>query len=86
MAKKKETMTFEEALAKLEAIVEDIEEGRVGLEESIKKYEEGMALVKHCRSVLTAAEEKIQKLQLSAQGQLSTTPLDESTNSPNGDG
>ena len=77
MAKKEKAMTFEQALAKLEAIVEEIEEGRVGLEESIKKYEEGMALVKHCRSVLSAAEEKIQKLQLSAEGDLSASPLEE---------
>jgi exodeoxyribonuclease VII small subunit len=75
MAKKNEALTFEEALSKLEAIVQEIEEGRVGLEESIRKYEEGMAMVKHCRAVLSAAEEKIQKLQLSPQETLSAEPL-----------
>ena len=46
MAKKK--LTFEDALGKLESLAEQIERGQIGLEESIKKYEEGMGLVKHC--------------------------------------
>ena len=55
-------LKFEQALAKLEEIVSQIEEGKVSLEESIAKYAEGIALVKHCRKVLDAAEEKIQLL------------------------
>ncbi len=61
MAKKK--ATFEEALNQLETIAEQIEQGKIGLEESIGKYEEGMALVKHCRQILSKAENKIQQLQ-----------------------
>ena len=57
---KKKQVTFEEALEKLEAIVEDIEQGKIGLEESITKYEEGMGLIQHCRKVLADAEMKIQ--------------------------
>ena len=47
--------TFESALLKLEKIVRDIEEGKVGLEDSIKRYEEGMRLLGHCREILSKA-------------------------------
>jgi len=75
MAKKEPT--FEQALAKLESIVEAIEQGKIGLEESIQRYEEGMELIKHCRKILAAAEQKIQKLQLTETGELTPEPLDE---------
>lgn len=71
MAKKK--ATFEEALSQLETIAEQIERGKIGLEESIDKYGEGMALVKHCRQILSKAENKIQQLQQRADGTLETT-------------
>ena len=55
-------LRFEQALAKLEKLVAEIEEGKVSLEDSIAKYAEGIKLVKHCRSILDAAEQKIQLL------------------------
>lgn len=55
--------TFEEAMKRLETIVQAIEQGKIGLEESIKQYEEGMALIRRCRGVLSDAELKIQHLQ-----------------------
>lgn len=67
MADKKPT--FEESLKKLESIADRIEQGQVGLEESIKLYEEGMKLGKHCRSALEKAEQKIQQLQATDQGE-----------------
>jgi len=60
--KTKQKLKFEEALAKLERIVTEIEAGKVPLEESIEKYAEGIELVKHCRKILDAAEQKIQLL------------------------
>jgi exodeoxyribonuclease VII small subunit len=54
--------TFEEALTRLEAIVEQIESGQIGLEESIARYEQGIKLVAQCRKILDAAEKKIQLL------------------------
>lgn len=72
MAGKEET--FEQALAKLEAIVRDIEEGKIGLEESIKRYEDGMNLLSHCRGILAQAEMKIQKLQAKADGEIQAEP------------
>lgn len=55
--------SYEESMKRLEQIVQAIEQGKVGLEESIRQFEEGMALIKHCRKVLSAAELKIQQLQ-----------------------
>ena len=58
----KAKLTFEQALAKLEQIVSQIEEGKVSLEESIDKYAEGIRLVQQCRTILDSAEKKIQLL------------------------
>lgn len=74
MAKKKKR-TFEEALAQLEEIAEQIEQGSIGLEDSIARYEEGMELVKYCRDILARAELKIQKLQARQDGTASLTEI-----------
>ncbi len=73
MAKRKPT--FEEALAQLETIAQQIEQGEIGLEESITQYEKGMALVKQCRDILAKAERKIQQLQEREDGSLEAAPL-----------
>ena len=54
--------TFEESLKKLEKIVEKLEDGNVNLDDSIKSFEEGVALVKECQKQLSEAEIKIQTL------------------------
>lgn len=46
----------------LERIIERIEGGQTGLEESIAQYEQGMALIKRCREVLVRAEQKVEEL------------------------
>ena len=58
----KKKKSFEETLAELEKIVAQVEQGKIGLEESIAKYEEGMKLIKHCRGVLDTAEKKIETI------------------------
>jgi len=68
-------LTFEEAQAQLEAIVTAIEQGKIGLEESITQYEKGMKLLRRCRSMLADAEVKIQQLQLTEDGSLNPTPM-----------
>ena len=73
--------TFEEALNQLETIAEQIERGKIGLEESIDKYEEGMALVKHCRQILSKAENKIQQLQQRSDGTLEPASFERPKNS-----
>ena len=64
-------LTFEQALAKLEEIVQQIEQGQVSLEESISKYAEGTSLIRQCRTILESAEKKIQVLSQNNQGELS---------------
>lgn len=54
--------TFEESLKKLEKIVEKLEDGNVNLDDSVKSFEEGVALVKECQKQLSEAEIKIQTL------------------------
>jgi exodeoxyribonuclease VII small subunit len=59
MAEKK---TFEEALTRLEEIVQQLEEGKINLDEMLKIYEEGAKLVKFCLTKLDDAENKIKVL------------------------
>lgn len=66
---------FEEALAELEQILGEIEGGKVGLEESLVKYERGTFLIQHCRGVLNSAEKQIELLSKSADGSLESTPM-----------
>ncbi len=61
-------MTFEKALAELEAIVQKLEQGSVDLEESIALYERGAALKAHCEAKLKAAQERIEKIVVSGDG------------------
>ncbi len=56
----KKTLNFEQAMEQLEQIVTDVEQGKVSLEGSIEKYEQGMKLIKHCREILEKAEKKIE--------------------------
>jgi len=54
--------TFEQAMAKLEKIVTDVEQGKISLEDSIEKYENGMKLIQHCRAILEQAEKRIETI------------------------
>jgi exodeoxyribonuclease VII small subunit len=64
VAKKTQTppKNFEEALGELEQILNEIESGEVGLEESLAKYERGQYLIQHCRATLAKAEKQIESL------------------------
>lgn len=76
MAKEPKQQTFEESVAELEKIVAAIESGQVGLEDSLAKYEQGMALVKKCRTILERAEKRIEQLTQSPDGSLCPEPMD----------
>ena len=54
--------SFEEALEKLEKLVESMEQGDLSLEESLKTFEEGVALTRLCEKSLQDAEQKIEML------------------------
>lgn len=63
-----EKMSFEEAMAALEAVVGQLERGDVALEESIALYERGAALKARCEQKLKEAEEKVAAIILDADG------------------
>lgn len=70
-------MSFEMALAELEEIVSQLEQGQVPLEQSIAIYERGEALRKRCERLLAEAEAKVQKITLSSNGEpTGLEPLD----------
>ncbi|MCK9630088.1 MAG: exodeoxyribonuclease VII small subunit [Methanoregula sp.] len=56
------TETYEAKIEQLKKIIEKIEDGNTGLDESMKLYEQGAALVKQCESMLAEAEVKITTL------------------------
>ena len=71
------TLTFEKALAELEAIVGKLERGDVPLEESIAMYSRGEVLRAHCETLLKQAEMRIEKIALGADGSpKGVVPLD----------
>ena len=57
-----EKMSFEDAIKELTSIVGKIEQGQVPLQDSLEQYEKGMALIKHCRTILQKAEKRIDKI------------------------
>jgi exodeoxyribonuclease VII small subunit len=68
--------TFETAMDRLEAIVEQMESGKLPLEELIVRYEEGMNMVKVCQERLTAAEKKIEIIARDHAGDAIVKPFD----------
>jgi exodeoxyribonuclease VII small subunit len=68
-------LPFEEALKKLEGIVEAMESEDLPLETLLTKYEEGTRLAKMCQAKLAEAEVKIQKLERGAGGEMKLTPI-----------
>ena len=69
--------SFEQALAELEQILRDLEDGTTTLEESLARYERGVGLLKTCYAQLQAAEQKISLLTgLDADGKPVLQPFD----------
>ncbi len=60
MTNTKKSIDFEEALDQLEELVEDMENGDLTLEESLKAFEQGIKLTRECQSALSQAEQKVQ--------------------------
>ena len=70
------TPPFEEALKKLESIVEAMESDDLPLETLLAKYEEGSKLVKICQEKLSDAELKIKELEKNAEGEMKLKPFE----------
>lgn len=68
---------FEEALKKLEEIVEELEDGEISLDKSLAKYEEGVGLLVLCRKKLEQAKKKIEILVKTKNGKIKTEPFEE---------
>jgi exodeoxyribonuclease VII small subunit len=72
---------FESAVEELEKILSQMEDGEVGLEDSLKHYERGTQLLAHCRQILERAEQKIITLQTNTEAKQppATEPGDDET-------
>ena len=70
MMPKKENLSFESAIVRLEEIVKLLEKGNSSLDESLKLYEEGISLVRYCNTALDTAENKIKILSADNGGKL----------------
>ena len=70
-------LDFENAYKELEGIVERMERGEQDLEKSLTDFERGVALMKHCHSVLKDAEQKVDILVKDNEGLFSTEPFEE---------
>jgi exodeoxyribonuclease VII small subunit len=83
MAKKNQPVpkNFEEGMRELEQILSDIEQGEMGVEESLVRYERGAFLIQHCRGVLNKAQTQIEALakEPSAAAQVEADKVEEAT-------
>ena len=69
-------LSFEEALAELEKIVDALEDGDSDLDKAIHAYERGTRLKKHCEAKLKEAKARIDKISVDPEGNLTTEPAD----------
>ena len=71
-----ETLSFEEAFARLEATIAALQDGKMPLERALQQYQEGMKLVQRCNELLQQAELTIQQLSVDDAGNISTQHFD----------
>ena len=69
------TQKFEDALKRLEEIINNLEQGEVPLEETVKMFQEGITLAKICKDKLQNAEKEIQKIVKDTDGEFQLTIL-----------
>jgi exodeoxyribonuclease VII small subunit len=69
-------LSFEEALAELERIVRQLEDGKGRLDEAIDAYTRGVQLKRHCEARLAEAQAKVERIVLGPDGAVSTQPAD----------
>ncbi|MGH7005182.1 MAG: exodeoxyribonuclease VII small subunit, partial [Alphaproteobacteria bacterium] len=68
-------LSFEDALAELEKIVRTLEDGRGKLDDSIKAYERGALLKRHCEAKLREAQAKVEKIVIGPDGKPAAGPF-----------
>ena len=69
-------LSFEEALAELEGIVRQLEDGTGKLDEAINAYERGAVLKRHCEAKLQEAQARVEKIVLDTDGTVKAAPAD----------
>ena len=69
-------MSFEQAMAELEAIVSRLESGEEKLDDAIGAYERGAALKRHCEARLREAQDKVERIRLDADGGVTAEAAD----------
>jgi len=74
MSRKKNPSLFEDSMDELEKLVEQMEQGEISLEESLKAFERGIKLTRTCQQALQEAEQKVQIL-LEKNGQQTLEPF-----------
>ncbi|WP_020409328.1 exodeoxyribonuclease VII small subunit [Hahella ganghwensis] len=80
MSKTPSTSTFEDSLARLEELVNKLEQGELNLEDALVAFEEGVQLTRQCQQALKNAEQRVTQL-VEDQNTTSEKPFDE----PNGE-
>lgn len=65
-------ISFEDALAQLESMVRELESGKIKLDDAVEVYEKATALKKFCENKLKAAQLKIEKINVAADGSISS--------------
>ncbi len=68
-------MSFEDAIAELESIVDKLEKGQLSLDESLLLFEEGIKLVRECNDKLKSAQQKVEKL-IEENNEMRTEPFE----------
>ena len=80
--KRDESLTFEESLERLEAIVGQLETGQIGLNESLQKYQEGVQYLADCHAALKDVEKQIKMVvSMDAEGNARLAPFDDEKSS-----
>ena len=75
-----EKLSFEQALIELEAVVEELEDGEIGLAQGLVRYEQGVKLLKECYQLLEQAQNRIELLnRVDADGRTISEPYDEAS-------
>jgi exodeoxyribonuclease VII small subunit len=74
--KEDEPKSFEDAMARLDAIVAKLEEDKLPLDEMLSRYEEGIALARYCGDKLEAAEQKVRLIAQKADGSVTLEDFD----------
>lgn len=77
-----ESLTFEQSLAHLEALVLDLEDSHLGLDESLARYEQGVRLIRECQTRLQAAEQRILLVTGVEEGQPMLQPFKHEASAP----